>query len=272
MSVWVLQRRNWQVMGTRASFAVSATPSEADTAATTCAEILAELESQFSSYLPESEVSRFAAGRLPGGPSDSLREVLAACSWLEQVSGGIFTMHPRGPDSELDVAGYVKGWAVDRAADALDAAGLGNWALTIGGDWRCRGGHPEGRPWRIAIVDPVRTTLPRAVVALSDGAVATSGRYERGDHVALPPGITRTAQPPASFTVTGPQLAFADAFATVGLLMGDSGLTWVAGFQGYAGALIRPDGSMEADTAMPLNTSSPWRNSPDLSPPRGGAS
>ena len=58
--------------------------------------------------------------------------------------------------------------------------------------------------------------------------------------------------------MTGPQLAFADAFATVGLLMGVDGLTWVAGFEGYAAALIHADGTMDADAAMTLQGGRNW--------------
>ena len=56
----------------------------------------------------------------------------------------------------------------------------------------------------------------------------------------------------ASFSVVGPRLAWADAFATVGLLKGTGGIEWVAGFAGYAGAVVLADGAMYAADEFPL--------------------
>ncbi len=262
------ERRHWSVMGTRASLMIDCTEAEADQVATGVAAVLADLERRMSSYRPDSEVSVLAAELLgrhgcatsPPPVSDDLQEVLAACSWLESASDGVFSMYPRGRDQPLDVAGFVKGWAVDRAAEVLLAGGFRHWALGVGGDWRCHGGHPAGRPWRFGILDPSTATRARAVVALTEGAIATSGRYERGDHVFTPAaaGARPASATALSFTVTGPQLGWADAFATVGLLLAEDGLGWVAGFDGYAGAVITAAGEMFADTAMTMPRSAQW--------------
>jgi thiamine biosynthesis lipoprotein len=66
-----------------------------------------------------------------------------------------------------------------------------------------------------------------AVLAVSDRAVATSGSYERGEHIVVP----RTGQVPVgllSVTVVGPRLAFTDAYATAIYVMGLDGLDWLA--------------------------------------------
>jgi thiamine biosynthesis lipoprotein len=76
--------------------------------------------------------------------------------------------------------------------------------------------------------------------------IATSGPYERGAHL-IDPATGRPASRAASATVTGPSLALADALATGVAVGGDAALALVAGLPGYAGYLIRPDGS-EADT------------------------
>jgi thiamine biosynthesis lipoprotein len=71
--------------------------------------------------------------------------------------------------------------------------------------------------------------------------VATSGTYERGDHVIDP----HTAKPPVgvlSVTVTGPQLATADAYATAAFAMGEAGPDWTARLpRGYAAMTILAD-------------------------------
>lgn len=256
-------------MGTWASLAIAAPdhPSaddpdgalarEADRAAAMAAAVLADIDRNFSSYRADSLVCRYERGEAP--PDQNLREVLAACEWLGEVSGGLFTTRPEGPSGRLDVAGYVKGWAIDRAADALLDAGVRNFCLGVGGDWRTHGSPSPDRPWRLAIADPADRTSACAVVAMGDGALATSGRYERGDHVHLPDDShLATGDPVAAVTVHGPRADWADSFATVGLLLGLDALAWVASFDGYSAALVRPDGSLLVDDAFPLADAGPF--------------
>ena len=83
------------------------------------------------------------------------------------------------------------------------------------------------------------------------GAVATSGTYERGAHLVDP----QTGQPAcraASATVTGPSLAMADALATALAVGGDAALAAIEGLAGYAGYLIRPDGTEIWTSGMPF--------------------
>ena len=263
----MLERRSWPVMGTFASL-VTADVSNAEIAEATASKVLTDLEMQFSSYRVDSEVSRFNRGEVTE-PSERLREVLAACSWLNEESGGVFDVHHAGSPSAVDVAGYVKGWAVDLAADALDAAGVEHYALGVGGDWRVRGGHPEGRPWHLAVTDPADRSRARSAVSLVTGALATSGIYERGQHIALPAdSAVMSPQDPsrqaASFTVTGPLLRWADAFATIGFAMGEEGLGWVDRYSGYHGAIITADDRMTAAEGFPAASHAEF---PDLAFP-----
>ena len=75
--------------------------------------------------------------------------------------------------------------------------------------------------------------------------MATSGTYERGPHL-FDPFTGRAGNRAVSATVTGPSLALADALATAVAVGGDDAMAAVAALDGYAGYLIRPDGS-EAD-------------------------
>ena len=65
-----------------------------------------------------------------------------------------------------------------------------------------------------------------AVLAVSDRAVATSGDYERGDHVSGRANRSRRDRL-RSVTVVGPRLAFTDAYATAVYAMGLEGLAWL---------------------------------------------
>jgi thiamine biosynthesis lipoprotein len=85
----------------------------------------------------------------------------------------------------------------------------------------------------------------------ADAAVATSGCYERGRHLVDPKG-TGGVEETASATVTGPSLAFADAFATALAVGGDDALDVIATLDGYEGYLIRADGSERTTAGIVL--------------------
>jgi len=188
-----------------------------------------EADRRFSPYREDSEVSRLARGELAGREcSDELREILEACEHLKRASGGAFDV---GYAGGVDPSGYVKGWAVDRAAQALWSAGITNASINAGGDAVVRGEPEPGRPWRVGIRHPDLADRTAAVIGLRGGAVATSGLYERGGHI-LDPGTGRPPEELLSVTVIGPTLAQADSLATACLVMGERGLAWVVAHPG----------------------------------------
>ena len=84
----------------------------------------------------------------------------------------------RNPQVALDFGGYLKGWALDRAATLLRAQGINNALINIGGNILALGSK-GGRPWRVGIQHP-RQPGPLASLALHDGeAIGSSGDYQR---------------------------------------------------------------------------------------------
>lgn len=89
----------------------------------------------------------------------------------------------RNPAVQLDLGGYAKGYALDRAAAILRAHGVHNALINIGGNVLALGTR-NGEPWRVGIRHP-RENAPMAVLALRDGeAMGTSGDYQRYFEVA----------------------------------------------------------------------------------------
>lgn len=122
----------------------------------------------------------------------------------------------------------------------LEDAGATRFAINAGGDVVTRGEPEPGRPWRVEIRHPDRADPIVAVVGLRSGAVATSGAYERGEHVVDP----HTGRPPeglASLTVVGPSLTWADAYATAGFAMGPAGIAWVTDHPGFGAYGVTSD-------------------------------
>ena len=78
----------------------------------------------------------------------------------------------------LDFGGYLKGVALDRAAEILRKQGINNALINIGGNVIALG-NKDGRKWKVGIQHP-RQAGPLATVELADGeAIGTSGDYQR---------------------------------------------------------------------------------------------
>ncbi|ANF32204.1 hypothetical protein A0130_11430 [Leifsonia xyli] len=186
--------------------------------------VLREADARFSTYRPDSEVSRAnAAAGATADPSADFREVVAIGERAVRASGGAFRI--RRPDGTWDLDGVVKGWAAARAARVLDAADVRDYCLNAGGDVVVSGSPGEGRPWSVGIRSPHRPADMLAVLAVSDAAVATSGLYERGPHIvdgrdgSIAAGLL-------SATVVADDLTTADVLATAVFALGPDGLRW----------------------------------------------
>ena len=79
---------------------------------------------------------------------------------------------------QVDLGGYAKGYALDRAADILRKQGIRDALINIGGNIMALGKHGD-RPWRVGIQHP-RKSGALAILDLHDGeAIGTSGDYQR---------------------------------------------------------------------------------------------
>ena len=84
----------------------------------------------------------------------------------------------RNKQVAIDLGGYLKGYALDRASTLLREHGANSALVNIGGNVMALG-TKNGEPWRVGIQHP-RQPGPLAVLALKDGeAVGTSGDYQR---------------------------------------------------------------------------------------------
>ena len=211
---------------------------------------LHEVDARFSTYKPDSEVNRLQRREITIAEcSADMRHVLDACADLWRDTDGYFDAYAAGP---LDPSGYVKGWSVEVASARLAEAGSLRHYINAGGDIRMRGGSPDGEPWRVGIRHPWEADKLSWVLAVTEGAVATSGTYERGDHV-INPRTGKAARGLRSVTVVGPDLALADAYATAALAMGEGGISWLAkrAADGFESAIVTDDGRAFSSANLP---------------------
>ena len=143
--------------------------------------------------------------------------------------------------AQLDFNAVAQGFTVDGLSEVLLDYGVTDMMIELGGEVKCMGLNKHGHAWRIAIDRPQENgrTL-QAVLPLKDMSVCTSGSYRKASVVngkrhshTLDP---RTGKPVThgllSATIVTPSAAYADAYATVCMVLGpDRGAVWVDSLQ-----------------------------------------
>jgi thiamine biosynthesis lipoprotein len=230
-------QRSWveQVMGLPVSLLARGEQLELDVAP--FYDELRWVDAVFSPYREDSEVTRLATGALQLSDAHPLvQHVARRCEEERERTGGLFDATT--PDGRWDPSGFVKGWAVERAARLLPDGP--DWCVNAGGDVVVRA--PSGMPFRVGVEDPRDRSRVLAVVPVAGGGLATSGTAARGDHL-YDPRTGTAAVGLASVTVVAATLEQADVLATAAFVDGGLRLVLEAGCEGLAVGL---DGGMTA--------------------------
>ncbi|MGI9320901.1 MAG: FAD:protein FMN transferase [Thiogranum sp.] len=239
---------------------------------------LEEINLQMSTYLEDSELSRFNRSQVTDWVevSQALADVLHQARHISTLTDGAFdvTVGPlvnlwgfgpspgddqvpseqaihevgkrvgyRGlqvrssppaikkdrPDLYVDLSAIAKGYAVDAVTEYLQALGIDNYMVEIGGEIQAKGHNARGALWRIAIEKP--STASRSVhtvIELDDVGMATSGDYRnyfetagrRYSHTIDPVSGRPVTHKLASVTVAHTSTMQADAMATALMVLG----------------------------------------------------
>ena len=144
---------------------------------------------------------------------------------------------------EIDLGGFGKEYAADRAAQVLKEKGVTHGYVNLAGDMRFLGPKPSGEPWMIGIQDPRARDQVVATLPITLGGLATSGDYERyfelnGQrycHVLNP----KTGMPVSywrSVSVTSPATVVSGCTTTMAMLKEAEGLAFLqaTGFDFFA--------------------------------------
>ncbi len=163
-------------------------------------------------------------GLAPEPPTDgAITALVSRTGWAKlTVDTEANTLRKGHPDLELDLGGILQGYAADRLAMLLTAAGQTNFLIEVGGELLARGA------WRVAVEDPAQAGQVLRSITLRDGALATSGTYRTrradGDRVRSHLIDPRTGRSVAHDTILASvrhsSCARADAWATAMLVQG----------------------------------------------------
>jgi len=144
------------------------------------------------------------------------------------------------------LGGIGKGYAVDRGVAILRERGLHDFMIQSGGDLFVSGSRGD-RPWRVGIRDP-RGPAERSFAALdlADGALSTSGDYERffmkdghRYHHIIDPERGEPAKGSRSVTIVATRSRLADGLSTGVFLLGpDKGMALIERLPGVEGVIV----------------------------------
>ncbi|MEI6861900.1 MAG: DUF2271 domain-containing protein [Verrucomicrobiota bacterium] len=281
------------VLGTSFDLAVDAVrPSDAASVEQAVLAEITRLNSLLSTYDPDSEISRVAAGA-PVASSELAELLTAYATWSARTDGALDvrlaqvarlwreaaqTGRAPSPDalraaltapSALNVDALGKGYIIDRAvavARRLAPAGL----LNIGGDIRAWGDVD----WLVGVADPrnpADNAPPLVSFLLRDAAVATSGGYARfttvaGENVShlIDPRTLSPAACLASATIIAADCLTANALSTAGCLLEAAHTLALATRHGSAGQLVITAGGGEFRAGLLATVASPTLSAPTI--------
>ena len=240
-----------EVMGTvvTVDFFGSEASEERDEALANAEAVLREVDRVFSTWKPDSPVSRLRRGEvsLSQVPSE-VADVLGECRRLKDLTKGWFD--PWALPGGVDPTGLVKGWATQRCLRALDHVDATGVIVNAGGDIALRGTDEDGTPFRVGITNPSDELTLIAAVEVNS-AIATSGESQRGAHLFdTRHGTFRTAL--ASASVVGPDLTVCDALATALVVGGEEVMDIIHRLDDYYALSVDRNGDLRANPGFPL--------------------
>ena len=157
--------------------------------------------------------------------------------------------------AEIDLGGIAKGYIADRVAAYLRSQGVASACINLGGNVVTIGTKPNGDPWTIGIRDPNGAPdESEEVVSITDGAIVTSGTYERGftldgvryHHVLDPETGMPVSNGLASVTIIGERSDLCDALSTACFVLGEEASKPLLDRFGVSAIFLYADGARSA--------------------------
>ena len=177
------------------------------------------------------QVWNFKSNKLPS--QKQINPLLLLVDWpsIEWSEKSIFL--PK-KNMEIDFGGFGKEYAADKAAEVFQQCGVQHGLVDLGGDIRIIGDKTDQSGWDIGIRNPQQPEHAITTVKLHQGAMATSGNYERYMHVdnhrychIIKANTGWPVNHWASISMLAPQCLVAGSLATLAMLAEEQALSWL---------------------------------------------
>jgi thiamine biosynthesis lipoprotein len=170
------------------------------------------------------------------------------------------TVELKGKGMLMDLGAIAKGYAADRAVEALKKQGIRSGLVAVAGDIKAFGLKQDGKPWRVGIRNPRQQGKDDEILAsieISDMAISTSGDYERffiigGErfHHILNPATGYPARGCRSVSVMAKDGVSADSFSTAVFVLGaEKGMKALQQL-GFEGMIVDGEGKIHMTPGM----------------------
>jgi len=174
---------------------------------------------------------RFDSGKIPA--QNTINQLLRQIGW-HQLNWNPPVLSFSIPGLEIDFGGIVKEYAVDRAASLCIETGIHHGIINLGGDIKIIGPQADGSPWKVGIRHPRKPNAILQILSLTQGALASSGDYERFilvdgirySHV-LNPKTGWPVRYMSSVSVVGDFCVVAGSASTIAMLKEEKGAEWL---------------------------------------------
>lgn len=193
----------------------------------------------------------FRAGRHPD--AEAIAVVLDAIDYRQiLIDRAAQTIRFGKAGMRINLGGIAKGYAVERGASILRAAGIESALLNAGGDTRVVGDR-RGEPWIVGIRHPRAEGEFATRLPLVDEAISTSGDYERyfeedgrRYHHIINPSTGEPTSTVLSATVIGPDATITDGLSTTVFVLGaEAGVALIESrYPGYEAIVVDPAGHL----------------------------
>lgn len=183
---------------------------------------------------PASSLWPFHGEEAPTPPKDSaIQEALTLVNWeCLAFDRSAQTLTKTVDGAAIDLGGAAKGYAADCAAEVLQEAGVPYALLNFGGNVYAFGKNPSRKDgsWQVGIQKPFADNGSYTrTVSLSQGAVVTSGIYQRNftyegrlyHHILDPKTGYPTEGTLAGVTIQADSALLADCLSTACLVLGE---------------------------------------------------
>lgn len=180
---------------------------------------LDQIDQDFSTFKPTSLVSRYQRGELAENEfTEQFKDIMTYTTRAESMTDGAFNPYFAG---KYDPTGMVKGWAIEHAFEAyleplLRTEQVTAVVLNGAGDMKVGVMESSDFEWNIGIADPTDNTKMIYQLDIQNGAIATSGMGDDGQHI-QPLGLESSLK---QATIISDNLIDADILAVAAVAMG----------------------------------------------------